>query len=64
VVKSLQKSVQLVVRNANVHASESLCKFVIVNKLVVVLIKLLKQIDYIALQVRIVLRGCFNLSDD
>jgi len=64
VVKSLQKSVQLVVRNANVHASESLCKFVIVNKLVVVLIKLLKQIDYIALQVGIVLRGCFNLSDD
>ena len=52
------------VRNANVHAIESLCKFVIVNKLVVVLIKLLKQIDYIALQVGIALRGCFNLSDD
>lgn len=54
----------LVIGDVDVHSSKSLRKFIEVDELVVVFVKLLENLNRIGLQVRVVLSWGLDLCDD
>ena len=64
VVKHLHERVLLVICNRNVHAAQTVCELLEVNKLVVVFVELFNEVDRVRLKIWIVAGRGLDLIDD
>ena len=64
VVKHLHQRVLLVVCYRNVHAAQTFCELIEVNKLVVVFVELFEEVNRVRLEVGVVSGGGLDLTND